>query len=94
MPSRRPGAIGGAGLSNLDIITGMFRTPSPPLGAERVGVRWGVATGWPGAEMSPELVALQPSFRDAEETYRDTIRWLHEAGHLTAAQVGKLSEPD
>ena len=52
------------------------------------------ATGWPGAEMSPELQALQPSFRDAEETYRDTVRWLHKAGHLTAAQVGKLSKPD
>lgn len=52
------------------------------------------ATGWPGAEMSPELAALQPTFRDAEETYRDTIRWLHQAGHLNAAQVGKLSGPD
>lgn len=42
------------------------------------------ASGWPGAEMSPDLAALAPSFRD-------TIRWMHRAGHLTAAQVGRLA---
>jgi len=51
-----------------------------------------VATGWPGAVMSPELEALAPRFRDAEESYRDTVRWLYEAGHLTAAQAGPLGQ--
>lgn len=46
------------------------------------------ATGWPGAEMSPALAKLDPDFRDPYETYRDTVRWMHEAGHLSAAQAG------
>jgi hypothetical protein len=50
------------------------------------------ASGWPGAEMSPALSALEPSFRDPLETYADTIRWMHRAGHLTAAQVGALAD--
>ena len=42
--------------------------------------------------MSPELEALNPAFRDAEETYRDTVRWLYAAGHLTAKQAGPLGQ--
>ncbi len=38
--------------------------------------------------MSPALEALQPTFRDPYETYRDTVRWMYEAGHITAAQAG------
>jgi nucleoside-diphosphate-sugar epimerase len=50
------------------------------------------ASGWPGVRASPALAALAPSFRDPEETYRDTIRWLHRAGHLTREQAGALAE--
>lgn len=50
------------------------------------------ASGWPGALMSPALEKLRPSFRDPVETYSDTIRWLHRAGHLTAAQAGRLAQ--
>jgi nucleoside-diphosphate-sugar epimerase len=50
------------------------------------------ASGWPGVRMSPALAALSPVFRDPEETYRDTIRWLYRAGHLTREQAGLLGE--
>jgi hypothetical protein len=50
------------------------------------------ASGWPGVRMSPALAALAPSFRDPEETYRDTIRWLYRAGHLTRDQAGALAD--
>jgi dihydroflavonol-4-reductase len=50
------------------------------------------ATQWPGAEASPALRALDVSFRKPEETYREAIRWMHRAGHLSAAQVGTLAE--
>lgn len=46
------------------------------------------ATAWPGAEMSPALAALDPHFRDPYETYRDTVRWMYEAGHLDGRQAG------
>ncbi|MGH0033075.1 MAG: SDR family NAD(P)-dependent oxidoreductase [Myxococcota bacterium] len=50
------------------------------------------ASGWPGAEMSPALAALAPTFRDPRQTYEDTVRWMHRAGHLSAEQAGKLAE--
>lgn len=51
------------------------------------------ASGWPGAEMSPELAALAPRFRELQETYEDTVRWMYLAGHLTAAQAGRMAQP-
>lgn len=50
------------------------------------------ASGWPGAEMSPEMRALDMDFRPLRETYEDTVRWLYRAGHLTAAQAGRMAE--
>ena len=32
-------------------------------------------------------------FREARETYADTIRWLYREGHLTRRQAGRLAEP-
>jgi nucleoside-diphosphate-sugar epimerase len=50
------------------------------------------ASGWPGVRMSPALAALAPVFRGPDETYRDTIRWLYRAGHLTRDQAGALAD--
>jgi nucleoside-diphosphate-sugar epimerase len=49
------------------------------------------ATQWPGADASRTTRELGLAFRPAEETYRDTLRWMHRAGHLTAAHVGRLA---
>jgi nucleoside-diphosphate-sugar epimerase len=49
------------------------------------------ATQWPGADASRTTRELGLAFRSAEETYRDTLRWMHRAGHLTAAHVGRLA---
>ena len=49
------------------------------------------ATQWPGVVRSPAIDALGIRFRDARETYTDTIRWLYDAGHLTRKQAGKLA---
>jgi nucleoside-diphosphate-sugar epimerase len=49
------------------------------------------ATQWPGVVHSPAIDALGVRFRDGRETYADTIRWLHRAGHLTAREAGKLA---
>jgi dihydroflavonol-4-reductase len=49
------------------------------------------ATRWPGADATRTTRELGLVFRPIEETYRDTLRWMHRAGHLTAAQVGKLA---
>jgi len=50
------------------------------------------ASGWPGAEMSPALASLDPSFRDLRQTYEDTVRWMYRAGHLTALQAGRMAQ--
>jgi nucleoside-diphosphate-sugar epimerase len=50
------------------------------------------ATQWPGASGAATSEALGVPFRPAEETYRDTLRWMFEAGHLSAAHVGRLAE--
>lgn len=50
------------------------------------------ATQWPGADASRTTDELGVKFRSLEETYTDTLRWLHRAGHLTAAQVGRLAD--
>ncbi len=49
------------------------------------------ATQWPGADASRTTRELGLAFRPIAETYADTLRWMHRAGHLTAAQVGKLA---
>jgi nucleoside-diphosphate-sugar epimerase len=50
------------------------------------------ATQWPGADAARTTREIGVPFRPIEETYVDTLRWMHRAGHLTAAQVGKLAD--
>lgn len=50
------------------------------------------ATQWPGLIDSPETETLGLTRRPPRETYADTIRWMHAAGHLTAAQAGRLAQ--
>jgi len=49
------------------------------------------ATQWPGADAERTTRELGLAFRPIEETYRDTLAWMHRAGHLTAAHVGRLA---
>jgi dihydroflavonol-4-reductase len=49
-------------------------------------------TQWPGADSERTTRELGVSFRDVADTLRDTLVWMYRAGHLTAAQVGKLAE--
>lgn len=48
------------------------------------------ASQWPGAITSPEVERLGVAFRNPHETYRDAIRWMVEAGHLSAEFAGRL----
>ncbi len=48
------------------------------------------ATLWPGADDAKTLAELGMRWRDARETYAESYRWLHRAGHLKAGQVGRL----
>lgn len=50
------------------------------------------ATQWPGASGDEAARALDVTFRDARETYTDTVRWLYRAGHLDARHVGRLAD--
>jgi len=50
------------------------------------------ATRWPGCSGDETTRELDVSFRSARETYTDTLRWMYEAGHLTARHVGKLAK--
>jgi nucleoside-diphosphate-sugar epimerase len=52
------------------------------------------ATRWPGADASRTAHELGLSFRSAEESYRDALRWMHRAGHLSARQVGRIAGED
>jgi dihydroflavonol-4-reductase len=49
-------------------------------------------TRWPGADAERTTRELGVGFRDVADTFRDTLVWMYRAGHLTAAQVGKLAE--
>jgi dihydroflavonol-4-reductase len=51
------------------------------------------ATQWPGASAERTTRELGIAFRDAHETYADTLRWMYAAGHLTARHVGHLADP-
>ena len=51
-------------------------------------------TRWPGADAGRTIRELGLAFRDVADTYRDTLMWMHHAGHLTATQVGKLAEQE
>jgi len=49
------------------------------------------ATRWTGADASRTTRELGLAFREPEESYRDTLRWMHRAGHLDARHVGRLA---
>jgi dihydroflavonol-4-reductase len=49
------------------------------------------ATRWTGADASRTTRELGLAFRDPEDSYRDTLRWMHRSGHLTARHVGRLA---
>jgi dihydroflavonol-4-reductase len=53
----------------------------------------GYATQWVKMDNSRVEQELGFEFRPVRETMADTIRWLHEAGHVTAEQAGKLAGP-
>jgi nucleoside-diphosphate-sugar epimerase len=48
-------------------------------------------TRWPGADADRTTRELGLRFRDAAETYRDTLIWMYQAGHLGAEHVGRLA---
>lgn len=50
------------------------------------------ATRWPGCSGERTTRELGVSFRDAKETYRDTLRWMYETGHLGEKHVGKIAD--
>lgn len=49
-------------------------------------------TRWPGADADRTTRELGLHFRDAAETYRDTLVWMYRAGHLGAEHVGQLAD--
>ena len=49
-------------------------------------------TRWPGADAGRAMEDLGLRFRDAEETFRDTVVWMYRAGYLTKSQVGMLAD--
>ncbi len=50
------------------------------------------ATQWPGCSGERTTRELGVTFREAKQTYRDTLRWMYEAGHLTARHVGRIAD--
>jgi dihydroflavonol-4-reductase len=50
------------------------------------------STRWPGADADRTTRELGLRFRDAAETYRDTLVWMYRAGHLGAEHVGRLAD--
>lgn len=51
-----------------------------------------VTTRWPGADAERTTRELGVRFRDPAESLHDTLAWMYSAGHLSAAQVGRLAE--
>lgn len=49
-------------------------------------------TRWPDADATRTTRELGLHFRDAAETYRDTLIWMYRAGHLGAEHVGRLAD--
>ena len=53
---------------------------------------------WLGSQAGPAdpsgaIRDLGVAFRPAEDSIRDTVRWLHAAGHLSARRAGALAQP-
>jgi dihydroflavonol-4-reductase len=51
-------------------------------------------TRWPGADAERTTRELGVRFRDVADSYRDTLTWLYQTDHLSAAQVGNLAQPE
>ena len=53
-----------------------------------------VTTQWPGGDTERTTRELGVTFRASSDSYRDALIWMHRAGHLTAAQVGRLADEE
>jgi dihydroflavonol-4-reductase len=53
-----------------------------------------ITTQWPPADPSRFVAMSGLGFRSGEETFRDTIRWMVEAGHIPRKKAGLLVSPD
>ena len=84
---RVPGAVMRAAGSLGDLVK-RVREFNFPL--TRDGMEF--ATRWPGADASRTTRELGLAFRPPEESYGDTLRWMHRAGHLEARHVGRLAD--
>lgn len=82
-----PGAVLRAAGSVGDVVK-RLRDSDFPLTRDAVEF----TTRWPGADAERTTRELGVQFRDAAETYRDTLTWMYRAGHLTAAKVGILAD--
>lgn len=82
-----PGAVMRALGSVGDIVKHVYDFNYP---LTRDGMEY--ATQWPGVSGAETTKELGVEFRDARDTYVDTLRWMYQAGHLTARQVGRLAE--
>ena len=86
---RVPGAVMRAAGSAGDVVKRVWDF-SFPLTRDSMEF----ATRWPGADASRTQQELGLPFRSAEESYRDALRWMHRAGHLSARQVGRIAGED
>lgn len=64
-----------------------FTEVDSPISAETMRY----STLWPNISASAKLSELGLSFRDPEETFQDSLRWLLKAGYLDSEQAPKLA---
>lgn len=84
-----PGAVMRAAGSVGDVVK-RFRDFDFPLTRDSMEM----TTRWPGAEHERTTHELGIDFRAPADSYRDTLAWAYRAGHLTAAQAGRLSDSE
>lgn len=65
----------------IDIVR-KFKTVDTPISAETMRY----ATLWPEIANTPRLNAYGVVLRPLDKTFEDTLRWMVQAGHLSAAQ--------
>jgi hypothetical protein len=51
-----------------------------------------ICTQWSAADSSKVIKKTGVRFRNGEETFTDTIRWLAAAGHMPKKLAGKLAK--
>ena len=61
-----------------------------PFGGSLNTESMSIVTRWPAASADKACRDLGIAFRDSDNTFSDTIRWLAEAGHLPARRAGDL----